>query len=81
MTIRNSAVEEERCALEIAEYMIGNGEQAVYSGSYFYSFAESNRIFGSALPDDEDMVYLIADTVESVSDAAVHISEGDELIL
>ncbi len=80
MTIKNSVFEDERLAQEIAEYMAGNGTQNTYSGSYFYSFAEINHIFGTSLPDDEDMVYLIADEIESISNAAVDITGGFDLI-
>lgn len=77
MAINDSdSLEDERLARKIAEYMLGEFVHNTYSGSNFYSFAEINRIFGTALPADREMVYCVIDAILSKTDVKIHIIEG-----
>ena len=64
MTINDSgSLEDERLARKIAGYMLGDVYRNTYSGSYFYSFDEINRLFGTWLPYDDEMVDYIIDAI------------------
>lgn len=80
MTINDSSFEEERLAQEIAEYMVGDGTQNTYSCSYFYSFDEINRVFGTFLPDDDEMLGYITDALLSRVKARIYTVEGFEIV-
>ena len=59
----SSCFEDERLARKIAGYMLGDVYHNTYSGSYFYSFDEINRLFGTWLPNDDEMVDYIIDAI------------------
>ena len=59
----SSSLDDERFARKIAGYMLGDVYRNTYSGSYFYSFDEINRLFGTWLPDDNEMVDYIIDAI------------------
>ena len=71
----------EKCRLAriIAKYMTAEGTLMTQSGSYFFSFSEINQLFGTSLPDDEDMVEKISDALDTEIVADVIIDEGFDL--